>query len=201
MKTIIHNEQDIKNLQLENEYTEKNLFGMLELMNELIKLGIPCYIETDLDYHGQIILDKEQDIRMSNINYKKEYSIFSYKTYPYINYDNQLQLIKDIKQPNNFKVLNKKTIQKWIDYYKEVNEVYKGESLRLACKVSDYLLKVDTLAKEKGLELSMSEDNKSGRLTSTDFKLVFSISDNGYISEDVRLNEWKKDFNLFTKLI
>lgn len=205
MKNTIMTEADIKALNIGNEYTEKTLREQL-IEWQAINALVPCSLEyDDQTTVGTIWLDKQQRIFI-NKGWKGEYNIGCYNRPSNMSIHEINDLEKTLDKPNNFKVLNAKTIQRWIDHYRKLNSLITIKSGKNERAHLEYRLRIYEAAKAEGVTHREDKDGKGGWLESKYFELRYEFCDNGYISQRISINPYKSDkddldlFNLLSTI-
>jgi len=198
-KVYIQSVEDINTIT-ENEYTRKGYVEKLELHKELEKLGFKTALVYSKAYENMdLFLNEVEKITIIRL-YDGHYCIGAYRRWEYVDTYGQSDIRKSLKQPNNFKVLNAKTIQAWIDYELEVIRLCNEKNIANTQKIVEFMAKVDSLQKE-GNKLTLSQSGKQGWISSKYFEFNFEISDSGHISQNLRVNySSEKTVDLFTTL-
>lgn len=185
MNQLINTLQDIKNLNINNEYTEKRFIEAFNLKEE-IKHYVDCEMEIDLENDNNITLwlDKENGVEITR-NYKNEFHVFGKRVN--IAWSQIEEIKKQLAEPKGFKVLSTKKLQDWIAYTINLNKLCQEKAEDNAAKIARFLQKVDTMHKA-GCELTMSESGLQGWLSNKDFQLNFTCDmQSGYTSQHIRL--------------
>jgi len=180
-----------------NKYRIEQYTNDLNLVKELNALGFKAKMYY-YSYHdcSKIYLDEKNDIEINGKNYRDHYWIFSNKSFKYIDYNDKFE----IPRPNNFKVLNKKTIQKWIDFCLELNKARKEKSIIKQNKVKDYLKKTSHLF--NWYSHNDNWDITSGSYENKFIRYTFTIESSGYVSTKAELQfGYSYDFDKTMELI
>jgi hypothetical protein len=203
MKTIktIKTAADIASLNLGNEYTIKGLTDSLTLATSLAELcpSLPIALEYDSDNigHGTIWLDKSKLIIIRKDSYRGSYSIYSSKFYPSISYDKQNDILSTLKEPKGFKVPTARKILDWYAYTLQAESLLQQAEIDNAVKHTEYLARIDQAGKLEGVKLILNSSSTGGWLESENVDLSFTLDQNGYVNESLRL---KGSLNLDTFL-
>ena len=191
--------EDIKALELENEYHTKRLLKELETVQEIKEFSHYAKLQYDQNDPSQsrILLpnrgsgeDNLPSLRI-NKNYKGEYNIFTYDTQnlEYIEFDDITRASEGIKKPNNVRKLSEKKLIDWIEYTNEVYRACKELSEERQKRVIDHIKAFNLLfANVDDCECYISPDQKNGRLENRFFCYTYKIEANGFIDENTKLN-------------
>lgn len=177
--------KDINQSEL-SEYAIRDLNNALILHNEIIAFW-PC--ESFAKVEGSRIeyfihkLDAPIEIKVHK-DYKGDWHVYSTEQYNRLNYDamEHIRKINNMVAPNNFRVLSKKNLDKWVQYLIALDVLFKADNDRRNKEVNDFLenaikqgVRIDTFDKTRGY--------KECDLAS----YSFSISSGGYIDERIHL--------------
>lgn len=187
MKTIINTAKDIEALKIENEYTVKRFMSALEVKTNIEKY-LACDMEVDTENDDQVTLwiDRKAGVEITKM-WKDEYSVFARNAS--IAWSQLEEIKKELKEPNNFKVLSLKNLQNWIAYTIALKAACQKKAEDNNRKITEFLAKVDTMQKA-GCKLVMSESGLHGWLENDNFTLSFTCDQqSGYTSQNLRIND------------
>lgn len=205
MKSItITCQSDIDNLALANSYHAQELTQKLSLSQEIAHFH-PCELEAKIKEHegenyldySRIYLNKDKGI-IINKDYNGKFSIFSrfYHSLPYINYEDEARL--DLNPPSNFKVLNTKIIQKWIDYVLEIDSKLLELSNKRQKEVKTFLDKAETIGAD--YNHTRGQDGQSGYIESKNLEFKYQVTDTGYVQQELKIKGCETTLERFAEL-
>jgi hypothetical protein len=201
MKKLINTMQEIA-IPGDTQYTMEKYQKAFDLRNTLRELGFNAFILGD-STEKEVEVYLKENIRITN-NWKDKYSIYSTVKRKYIDYDSQKWILEknDIKEPNNFKVLTKNIIQKWIDYIETTGKLFDKASEQRQYDV-DYF--ITEFKKIKGSKIETEDFYKKpvlrGSVNNAYFLFDFEVQDNGYINKNLKINYMlKTDIDSLKKL-
>jgi hypothetical protein len=195
---------EILELKFDNNYHYTEIERIKEEVEKINKF-YPCHviftisqwdedgiIKNSLNYHS-IFLDNDIcKIKISK--YKDQYSIHLNDNFDNVSYYSIENIKKNFKKPNNIKVLNKKKLSDWVEYW---NNIYL-EIKKLSDVHSD--IERDFLESIKNENVSWNGDKKSGYILKNGIRYIFKI-EQGYITEKLEI-DWnvKNTFETFKLL-
>ena len=187
----------VSDLVTDNEYRKKDCQRYLEQKATIDALGFNCLLEYDNDLDNFVLfLSQAKTHKIYKQEYSGQWSVWSTKTFPTINYDGEKRLANTLTPPNNFKVPTLKIISAWVAYSDQLDALKQALALEGAEKHGHFLAKLDEFSKKPNWKLWMSSDGTNhGWLTyephgdkGGSINLEFSLEANGYISQNIRLS-------------
>ena len=198
------NLSEILELNFENNFYYSVIERIKEEVEKINKF-YPCHViftinqwcEDDIiknsyNYHS-IFLDN--DICKIKISKNKDqYSIYLHENIENVSQYSIENIKKNFKKPNNIKVLNKKKLSDWVEYW---NNIYL-EIKKLSVKHSN--IEQDFLNTIKNENVIWDRDKKSGYILRNGIRYIFKI-ENGFIQEKLEI-DWsvKNTFETFKLL-
>jgi hypothetical protein len=185
MKTLqLHSITDFKS---DNEYRVQDVANKFALASELNALGFSATVW--LDQCNEAPRVYLTDTISINLDYHKQFSIYSDQDYKYIDYYAIKELKTELTEPNGFKVLNAKTIQKWIDYNTSLDTLKLAESVKRVDEVAKKIKEFKALGIEIETKDYHGNDVLRGSIDNDKFMFEFSIDPRtGYCARELKIN-------------
>ena len=177
----------ITDFKSDNEYRTQEVKNQFALASELKAIGFSPTVWLDqVNEAPRVYLTEHISIKK---DYRGQFNIYSYQAFKYVDCDAEKRLKEELTEPNNFKVLNPTTIQKWIDYYTILDTLKLAESVKRIDKVFDTIKDF----KELGIKIETKDyhgnDILRGSIDNDKFMFEFSIdSRTGYCARELKLN-------------
>ena len=173
-----------------NEYQQREYNKKLEVLNELNNYGGVYRFELEENKtepeRGIISLTGLIPISVNYQDYQKKYSFYLNHNLPYVKYDTQKQVSEKYTKPQEVGVLNTNKIKAWVEYlikiYQDMIEISK-----------ERVLKIDSFekqAREAGATIGKKDTyygTFSGQIVKNGIEFEFSIQDEGYISQEIKV--------------
>lgn len=177
--------KDINQSEL-GEYAIRNLNDALILHDEIAAFW-PCLSFAKVE--GSRIeyfihkLDAPIGIKVHK-DYKGDWHVYSTEQYNRLDYNSMehIRKIKDMQPPNNFRVLSRKNLDKWVQYLLSLDVLFKADNDRRNKEVNEFLEE----AAKQGVNID-SFDNQRGYKECDLASYSFRIEPSGYIEERIQL--------------
>ena len=205
MKTLKITSQDqINALPLGNTYHKERLINTLNIQTEVLKYHPCTFIAYFPEYENKVYLDNTNLSLGGGIYISKDYNgqyriglhhVWRRKHLKNINYSLEEDLLKDLKKPQNFKVLNAKRINDWVNYWKAAKNVLTHKEKEIEAKRIDFLANLNEKAKKNNWIIRSNCSGNTCYIDAGLFTYSYELS-NSCISQNLRFN----DYNVSDKL-
>ena len=173
-----------------NEYQQKEYEKKVALVKVLNSFDSGYRFKFEPDQNeldkSEIALTGIIPIYARYIDYKKKYIFFLRHRLPYVRYETEKQVKKDLKEPQNVGVLHKNKIKAWIDYLVTVYEKLVVISQQRVKAVADFEIQIKALNGTIGQKDYYG--TFSGSIVKNGIEFSYTVHDEGYISKKLEIH-------------